>query len=89
MIQSSGDSYTPSHILPPAGDAGRRWKSEPGLGEDFEVPLDERLIAEVPDLAYGSPRTDLCQFAPSDFGLLKPIKEIKDPISAIILHLVA
>ena len=55
MIRSSGDSYTPSHILPAARDVGQRWKSEPGLGEDFEVPVNERLIAEVPGLAYGSP----------------------------------
>lgn len=54
MIQSSSDSYTASHILPPARDVGQRWKSEPGLGEDFEVPVDERLIAEVPGLVYGS-----------------------------------
>lgn len=55
MIQSSGDSYVPSHIIPSARDVGQRWKSELGLGEDFEAPVDERLIAEVPGLAYRSP----------------------------------
>lgn len=55
MIQNSGNSYTTSHILPPARDVGQRWKSELGLGEDFKVPVDERLIADVPGLAYGSP----------------------------------
>lgn len=92
MIQSSGDSYTPSRILPSARDVGQRWKSEAGLGEDFEVHLKERLIEKVPQRGTGSglwePGTDLCQFAPSGVGLLKSIKEIKDPTSAIILHLV-
>lgn len=55
MIQSPGDSYSPSHILPPAKDVGQRWKSEPELGEDCEIPVHERLIAEVPGLAHGSP----------------------------------
>lgn len=44
----------PSHILLPVG---QRWKSEPrlGEGEDFEVPVDERLIAGVLSLADGGP----------------------------------
>lgn len=44
VIQSPGDSYIPSHILPSAMDVGQRWKSEPGLGEDCEVPVGERLM---------------------------------------------
>lgn len=55
MIQSSGDSYAPSHILPSARDVGQSWKSDPGLGEDFEAPVDGRLVVEVPGLAYRSP----------------------------------
>lgn len=72
MIRSSGDSYPPSHILSPTSDVGQRWKSEPGLGEGFEVPVDERLIAEVTGL-----------FVPLGFGLLKSIKEKKTKTQSV------
>jgi len=66
VIQSSGDSYTPSHIFSPARDVGQSWKSELGLGEDFEVPVNERLSAEVPGRVHGS--REQASFVPLALG---------------------